>query len=125
VPSASDFEERAADNEQLFLDLGGAAAQASDWAMTLLFYCAVNEVKAFLKRKKPYLLSVGIQNLPKRHAQRLALLDKEWPAMADVYRTLKNASEAARYDCGVFTEAQLTLAYGQLRALRQQIADAT
>jgi hypothetical protein len=92
--------------------------------MTLLFYCAVNEVKAFLKRKQPYLLSIAVQSLPKRHGQRLDLLDDQWPDMADVYRNLKNASEAARYDCATFNEAQLTLAYGQLRDLRQLIADA-
>lgn len=123
MPSASDHDQQAADNEAFYRqELGGAKAARSEWAMTALFYCAVHEVQAFLVRKRQYLHSVGVARLPRRHQDRLTVLHDHFPTLEPLYRSLKDWSEDARYECATFTEPQLRLAEATLNNLRAEIA---
>ena len=70
-----------------------------DWAMTAMFYSALNLVQA-------YFVEHGISATT--HGQRLLriLETPDLRTIIDLYRVLKTRSESARYECRRFTSAE-------------------
>jgi hypothetical protein len=123
VPSASDHEEQAASNRRFYAeDLGGSAAKRSDWAMTALFYAAVHDVQGLIVRKGwLYTDDKGYSRRPRAHAERLTVVGRECKHLRPEFEALKDWSEAGRYECDTFLEAQLKLAESVLSRLKAEI----
>jgi hypothetical protein len=121
VPSASDHEEQASQNEAFFKDLGGKDAARSDWAMTALFYTALHEIQALAIRKGWRVRHRAGLRFPEDHNERLQVIATHLAPIEAEYRSLKDWSEHARYRCGTFTSAQLALAEGTLKTIRTHL----
>jgi HEPN domain-containing protein len=70
-----------------------------DWAVTALFYAALQLAQAYLVRS-----NVVVQS----HAQRQRLMGStdELRGVLDSYRTLRDYSEHARYECRSYTRGE-------------------
>lgn len=120
MPSASEHEEQAASNRDFYRDLGGDSAERSDWAMTALFYIAVQEVQALIVRKGWRVADAGRQIIPKTHHHREQAIRENCPEIFGEYRLLKDWSKAARYDCERF-DGKLAMAEKQVENLTAKI----
>jgi hypothetical protein len=122
VPSAKDHEEQAAKNRAFFKDLGGTGAKHSDWAITALFYAAVHDVQALIVSKGwRYIDDQGKSWIPRTHTERLSVIKRECKHLRADFESLKDWSEAARYECETFLQAQLKLAESVLSGLKAEI----
>jgi len=114
-------EEQAASNEDHYNELGGDSAVRSDWAMTALYYAAVQHVQALIVRKGWKVTYKGQTQFPADHGQRLEVIGRECPQIEADFRTLKGWSEDARYECATF-EGKLAIARGTLERIKAEIA---
>jgi hypothetical protein len=120
VPSASEHEEQAASNREFYGELGGENAERSDWAVTVLFYCAVQEVQALILRKGWRVEDAGRSVIPRTHFHRDTAIRENCPQIWNDYSLLKGWSKAARYDCERF-DGKLSLAEQTLDRIRAEI----
>lgn len=121
MPSASEHEEQAASNEDHYRELGGDAAVRSDWAMTVLYYAAVQHIQALIVRKGWKVKYKGKLRFPAEHGERLQVIHRECQQIEADFRTLKGWSEDARYECEKF-DGKLAFARAALESIKAEIA---
>jgi uncharacterized protein (UPF0332 family) len=85
--------------------LQNASPESLAWAVTALFYSAVHYGRAFLAASRtPTITShVGFESYFRRSWK----VTPTTPDVFDLYRRLKDESEAARYDCASFSKTQV------------------
>ena len=88
-----------------------AAMNEFGWAVTLLFYASVHLIQAYL---------VQLGRITSTHSARENAMERIRPLqpVQRHYDTLKIASEAARYDCLVMTQADFERAQIRYRRLQ-------
>jgi hypothetical protein len=91
-PAAQAHLDQARENHRLYLDLM-AADEHLDWALTLLFYTALQLAQAFFVERA----ATGF-DVPRGHDQRTAAVSLKLPGIYTDYRTLMTRSEWARYE---------------------------
>lgn len=99
MPDAATHQTQAAHNEDFFSRI--ALAADADWAVTVLFYAALQYVDAYLARKH--------NSHPGNHGERgrMILSDPTARAIRTSYRRLQEYSRDARYNCYAFTAGQV------------------
>lgn len=114
MPGVSEHLTRAANNEQFFYALDHS--RYSDWAVTVLFYAALQYIDA-------YLASIGIYD-PGGHDVRDGLIQRTtairhlWPQ----YKRLKNFSRNARYYVASYSASDINgLRAGSYEPIKVQI----
>lgn len=107
MPLANAHLEQARDNYQLYRQLR-VEGKHLDWALTLLFYAALQAVQAYLVET-----AVTGFEIPRGHDQRREAVRLRLWSIWVPYRSLDNASRVARYhqDTPDPTEAQLEYHY--------------
>lgn len=124
MATANEHEEQAASNEEFYREIGGSDAQRPDWAITVLFYTAVQEVEALIARKKwTVTTKTGAVVRPTNHQQREKAMKQHCPGLVAEFSALQDWSEGARYQCQSFTAANVKLAEATLRSLQSKIRD--
>jgi hypothetical protein len=91
LPDRNQHLTRAKENEEFARTLDLSQTLQVDWAVTMLFYSALHYVDAFLAGKHKH---------PRDHEARDSEVENNG-SLTDIYRdyrTLKDKSEAARYD---------------------------
>jgi len=86
------------DNFVRFLNI--STTQYPDWAISIIYYTAVNYIEAYIYEKVPGKHSDQVaQNLglSSPHKARKQIISNNLPAIKRHYKTLKNASENVRY----------------------------
>jgi hypothetical protein len=122
MASSADHEQQASRNRDFYDELGAENTSRPEWAMTVLFYTAVQEVQALIVRKGWKIQRSGRWVFPEDHGERLRVINRECPQIETDYRSLKNWSEGARYDCHVFGPGHLKAAKAVLDRICAELA---
>lgn len=120
MPSTDDHREKAESNERVARVL--AANGDYDWAVTATFYAAVQELQALIKLRGWKVTDKGRPRRPQTHGERANVIHKHCGELEADYRTLKQLSEAARYDAEPLDKATLETAIQLLANIRSEIA---
>jgi len=115
VPSAAKYKAWATQNETHSQDLLKKCPQASDWAVTVLFYVCLHEVNAFLRaRNVP---------IPGGHAAMKTTLyqNPAWQDLAQMYELFQGWSNRCRYKLWMPTAKDVQVAQLQLGLVRSEI----
>jgi hypothetical protein len=123
MPSADEHRRWAQQNEEVYAEIGGRGARRADWALTILFYAAVHEIKAFFV-DHPTEARAIYGRLPKTHGEIKETLRKnvQWRSLAAFYEQFLSWSKKTRYHCHMPREQELQFAERQLREIRAEIA---
>lgn len=100
MPTADRHLTQAARNESLSLAL---EAQYSEWAVTALFYAALHYVEAYFDRHA----TSGQPRHHTGHVERTRAVRLRIPTVYRSYRWLMELSRDARYECVMFTPADV------------------
>lgn len=114
MPNRADHLARATENEELAGSLNLDKACQVDWAITILFYAALQYVDAFLAGKNFH---------PRSHDSRDTEIGNNGslnPIYAD-YRKLKDKSRAARYEVPNFHRNQLPQVEQQFQSIKSHV----
>jgi hypothetical protein len=105
---------------QFYRELRRSQRAARDWGLTVLFYVAVHDIKAFFETRRS---SFAGQRVPVTHAQVKTALraTPAWKILATYYETFFGYSKRTRYGCWMPSEADLAKARKLLRMMRREI----
>jgi hypothetical protein len=122
VPSASQHRAWAIQNVGVYRALRADLSPWRDWALTVLFYVAVHDLKAFFAANRGYFSAQG-KKLPETHGELKAALRKNpaWKPLAKHYEGLLGKSKRTRYGCWTPSEGDLATYRKALRAFRREI----
>jgi hypothetical protein len=123
VASASRHREWAARNEAIYKDVRQLHPEWSDWAITILFYAALHELKAVFIDAKPHFQAQNLA-IPQTHAEIKAALRTHppWKVLAAHYGSFLGWSKRARYHCYLPADMDLDLAERELKLIRDEIS---
>jgi hypothetical protein len=126
MASAAAHEQQASRNRDFYKEIGGRNTPWPEWALAALFYAAVHEVQALIVRKNWRLQRKdGPSRFPSDHNERLRVIKRECPQIETDYRSLKQWSEDARYECRPFSPGNVQLAKAVLDRITVELAKIT
>jgi hypothetical protein len=126
MASSADHQQQASRNRDFYTDIGAENTKWPEWAVAALFYTAVHEVQAVIVRKQwKVQRKDGSWKFPEVHEERLRVINRECPQIEPDYRSLKQWSEGARYECRSFSKGNLQMAKGVLDRIVAELAKIT
>jgi hypothetical protein len=116
MPTEHEFRSKAVENESLYRLILQLKPRPTDWAVTILFYVAVQLGRALVERK-------GLGPIAShRRFQNLLIGSLAAPtAPYSAYRSLQDESEAARYRCKAFQDTDLRQLETHLNTFRKWV----